>query len=253
MLRRTRVSSTPDTARIAKAVQRPGIDPRIWCAIAIATDEAQLDPAHGDYVDIRLLPHGEAMTAAISPRYAGPKFGDREGRVHKNDGLCVVIPSGDPAEGVHVVAKLWNAADTPPDLAVQNPEDLVRVVEMDKWIRILLQGSGQWHLQADTATLKAPHVNLGDDAPTEQLVLGTTYRQNEAAMNSSMSATYTATATAFTAALATLSAIPPPTLAGAAVAAALVPLQTMLTSLGTAIQNFEAATAQYLSNVSKTK
>jgi hypothetical protein len=167
--------------------------------------------------------------------------------------------NGDPAEGVHVVARVWSAADKPPTLAVQNPNDLVRVVEKDKWMRTLLQGTGKWHLEGDTATLKTAHVNLGDDAPTEQLVLGTTYRQAENTMNQQVIAALAtltgliATAGASLTTAGPLTLLPPAGIAIAAAGAALTSATALITQIHTAITTFDTSPTSYLSNVSKTK
>jgi hypothetical protein len=255
-----------DLGRLAAAVQRPGIDPRTWVSMALALDESVMDQDHGDFVDVQLLPHMEPMTASISPGYAGPAFGDHDGTIHKHDLLVVILPSGDPNEGCHVVAKVWSAANVPPQLALANPADLVRVAETDVWIRTLLQGKGQWHLETDptngVATVKAPAINLGDDTLTESLILGTTYRQKQALLHTQLQGQLTALAALIATAGANLTTagpltlLPPAGVAISAAGAALTSSVASITGMQASIQAFEAAGAavtDYQSQVSKTK
>lgn len=152
-LRRTRVGTIPDMHRIGVAVSHPGIDPRIWCSYAWAASDSALDAAHGDFVDIVLRPSGQELTARVPQSYAGKDFGTNEGRIKKDDELLVLLPMGDPAEGVIVVARLWGATDTPPKLAQDNPKDYVRVQEKDTNMRYKLEGKALVELEIGDFTV----------------------------------------------------------------------------------------------------
>jgi hypothetical protein len=142
MLGRTRVSGKMDVGRLSAALARPGMDTRIWVSAAVAMGEAQVDPKFGVFVDVTLIPSGEEYTARVPADYAGNGFGFYA-KIHKDDDLVVVVPYGDAAEGVVVVARLWTAADLPPALAQSSPEDLILVVEKDKNLRVAVQGQGK--------------------------------------------------------------------------------------------------------------
>ena len=47
-----------DPARLASLVSRPGIDPRIHLSLAVV-DKVRVDPEHGVFADITLLPGEE--------------------------------------------------------------------------------------------------------------------------------------------------------------------------------------------------
>jgi hypothetical protein len=250
-----------DTGRLAQAVSRPGIDPRAWVSLAVALGESKVDPKSGVFVNVQLMPTGEKYTAVVASDYVGPGFGFYT-PIHLHDDLIVVIPGGDPRLGVTVVKRLWTAADTPPAEAVLDPAEIMLVVEKDKNLRLKVTGSGKVEIDSDaTVTLKAPQVRLGEEAATEQLVLGTTYRGQEATMNPQLQTAFVALATLCTAAAAQflilanaavgpLAALKPGFLA---LQAAFLAAQPAQTAAGTAIATFEGAANTYLSTVSNTK
>jgi len=278
MLRRTRVSTTPDLNRLSQGVQRPGIDPRVWCSLAVATEDEFFDKDHGCFVEVMLLPNGEELTCYVPQQYAGSDFGEHQQTIKANDQLVVTVPNGDPAEGGVVLARFHSKAAKPPQLAQQNPQDFVRVQEKDTSWRLKLQGSGQWVFEGEdevsvqsakkqtydcqTFIAKTGNVRLGAEDATEQVPLGTTWRAKESAMHSTLQSQlgtligFITTAGASLTTAGPLTLLPPAGVAIAAAGAALTSAVASITAMQLAITQYEteAALAQnLLSNVSKTK
>lgn len=156
---RSRVLSSIDTSRLADAVSRPGIDPRIWVSYAVLISEPVIvtDEKDQDIIaDIMLLPSGTIETARVGAAYAGDGFG-LYAPLHIDDEVLVVAPSGDPDQGLVITQRLWSPAALPPAEAQANPEDWTLVVEPDKNLRLNVKGSGNVYLIADTGK-----VILGD-------------------------------------------------------------------------------------------
>lgn len=133
-----------DMARLSSAVQRPGIDPRVWVSYAVADGESHvdMDPDNGGvYVDVICLPTMERYTARVGSEYAGNGFG-MYAKIHKDDEIMVSAPSGDPAEGVVVTRRMHSAADMPAQAFADNSDDFIIVVEKDKNLRLTVQGGG---------------------------------------------------------------------------------------------------------------
>lgn len=159
----SRVSSQIDVGRLIEAVRSPGIDTRVWCSLAVAVEDSHFDADHGVFVDLILLPSEQAITARVGSDYAGNDFGNYRGKILKDDEVCVVIPTGAPAEGAIVVSRLWSAADKPPTLASEHQDDQVTVLPEGKAIRTKVSGdSGVVELSMES-TLKVL-------APTSEVV-----------------------------------------------------------------------------------
>lgn len=156
---RRRARTTIDPARLAEALARPGMDPRSWVSLAIVTDFA-VDPAHGVYADLVLVPTGDEVTARVGPIYAGGGFG-LYAPLKIDDEVLAVCPSGHPDEGWVVVSRLWSAADKPPTIPqdAAKVDDLLIQVEEGRTLRLVTSGSGNIVLQVDTGK-----VLLGDEA-----------------------------------------------------------------------------------------
>jgi hypothetical protein len=236
--------------RIANAVSRPGIDPRIWCSLAFALDESMLDKDHGDFVDVALLPTELEVTVRVPQSYAGKAFGVNEGRIHKDDELVVLFPDGDPASGGIVVARLWSASDLPPQDAIDNPKDFIRVMEDGLSWLVKLQGSD------GKASLEADNVRLGRDAQ-QALLLGNEYRTADTTKHTADQAALVnmtaAAASLLAAAPFLLIPISGPVLASPLILAAGTSLSAAAAQLTAAITQFETSSDNYLSAVSKTK
>jgi hypothetical protein len=192
--------------------------------------------------------------------YVGKSFGFHGGTLHKDDEVVVVIPSGDAGDGAVVVARLWGAVDTPPQEAIDHPEELLEVVEKDRNYRVITSGAGKVYAKSDdTVTVDAPKVRLGKEDATEQVILGTTFRTAESTKHSSEQTAYgqIAAAAAQISAAAAFHLIPVAgpilgspllTAAGAQLAAAAV----ALTSASATFESTGAANQSFLSNVTNT-
>jgi hypothetical protein len=179
MLARSRVSTKMDVGRLGASLARPGIDTRSWVTLAIALDESQVDEKHGVFVDVMFMPTGEKYTARVPSSYAGNGFGFYA-RIHKDDEVAVVIPRGNPAEGCIVIPRLWSASDLPPKDVIDNPDDIVLVIEKDKNLRLHVQGEGKVIVQIEKdAEIKVDgkikvncsDINLGEDSPSDKAAL----------------------------------------------------------------------------------
>jgi hypothetical protein len=169
MLSRTRVGTGMDTSRLGEAVSRPGIDPRMWKSLAIAVADSMVDPnGAGVFVDVMLMPSEQMATARVGSEYAGSGWG-LYAPIYEDDELEVSIPSGHQAEGLIVSKRLWSAADSPPTQAMNEPKDLLLVVQKDSNFRIIMQGGGK--------------LNLGSENPTDAAILGTTFRNQQSQMD----------------------------------------------------------------------
>lgn len=181
MLRYSRISGKLDVGRLGAALARPGIDTRVWESLAVARGESVVNPQHGVFVNVTLLPTGEKYTARVPSIYAGAGFG-LYSKIHDGDELLVAIPSGNAAEGPVVVSRLWSASDLPPQDAITTPDDVILVVEQDKNLHIKVQGQGQVNIDTDGGNVRvnaasgnvamvANEVDLGEDAPTDYAAL----------------------------------------------------------------------------------
>lgn len=134
---KSRIATTPDVNRLAKALERPGIDPRTWECLAYVTKFA-IDK-EGPLVDIVLMPENYPETARLGAEYAGPGFGIYF-PIEKDTEVVVGFPSGDPDEGLVVLRRLWSKSDPPPQLVQDNPDDIILVAKEGANIRIVTQG-----------------------------------------------------------------------------------------------------------------
>lgn len=160
---RSRVTRGLDVTRLANAVSRPGIDPRIWVSYAVLQTEPFVDERPGKqgvFADVQLLPSGVMDTARVGAIYAGNGFG-LYAPLHKDDEVLVCAPSGDPDEGLVIVQRLWSTSDPQPAQVAQTPEDVTLVVEPDKNLRLTVQGSGNVYI-----TAAGGKVVLGEESAT---------------------------------------------------------------------------------------
>lgn len=133
-----------DIARMARALQVPGSDPRLWISLAIVT-RVELDSAEGYFADVTLVPSMEDETARVGAPYAGSGFGEHI-PVEVDDEVLVKAPSGDPDEGLVVTYRLHSPADLPPSEAVDNPTDHVLVEKAARDYRVVVSGGGRVRL-----------------------------------------------------------------------------------------------------------
>ena len=146
-----------DIQRISAAVERPGIDPRVWCSLAIVTD-FHVDPDVGPLADVELIPDETPHTARLGTLYAGNGFGIYA-PVAVNDEVLVVAPSGHPDNGLVIVSRMHSASDPPPASSVSDPSDVLMHIEKDNDLRLVVSGSGT--------------IRIGTPDAAEPLVLGT--------------------------------------------------------------------------------
>jgi hypothetical protein len=181
MSMRSRVISSIDTDRLAGAVARPGIDPRIWISYGVLTSEPLFETEEGyqDVIaDVLLLPSKIQETARVSAMYAGNGFG-LYAPLHEGDEVLVVAPSGDPDHGLVITQRLWSPSDLPPAEAQLNQEDVTLVVEPDKNLRLAVKGAGNVYL-----TSVDGKVVLGEETATRGVV-----RKDDTTANGSLSLT----------------------------------------------------------------
>ncbi len=180
MTLRSRRSSSIDLSRLVAAVRGPNVDTRIWTSYGYAAGDSQVDSKHGVFVDVVLLPGGEAMTAKVGSPYAGAGFGFYGGKIHKDDLLEISIPLGDPDEGAFVTARHWSAGFTPPQKAIDNPDDLLLALEKDKKFRVVTSGEGT------ISFITEKKVFLGEEDAEENVIIGKTFRDKQKSLNDSL-------------------------------------------------------------------
>ncbi len=169
-----------DLGKLSSAVSRPGIDPRCWVTLAQVTDVG-FDAAEGFYVDVEFLPTGEQQCCLLGSQYAGEGYG-QAALPQVDDVVVVVVPNGDQSAGPVVIARLWNAADTPPadGSSGTNPTEdyLLRIRAGTNYtlrasgaggVSVITEGAGDVVIAADGAG----KVKLGTSA-LQPAVLGNT-------------------------------------------------------------------------------
>jgi hypothetical protein len=110
-----RARRTIDIGRLSRLVARPGVDPRVWVALARVTDVGY-DENEGFFADVTMIPTGEEQTAMISSLYTGPSYGFWPA-VEVGDLVVVVVPQGDPNAGPVIIGQIWNTEYPPPSEA----------------------------------------------------------------------------------------------------------------------------------------
>jgi hypothetical protein len=215
------IRRSPDTSRMAHAVSRPGIDPRINLSWAEVTDLG-FDPAQGVFADIQLNPSGEHETVYVNCPYAGDGFGDWC-PLHVGDLVLIAFPNGDPNNGGVILARGWNGVDKPPAV-IANPtgdepvNDRVIVVEPGQKLTVVVSMGGSIELKNDSASVVIEGTDiLAGDATAMPLVLADPYNQLLAALNVFATALnalplgpLSAVAAAGTTLMGSLKALPPP-------------------------------------------
>ena len=157
---KSRVSSAIDTGRLANAVSRPGIDPRVWVSFAIV-QKVVIDPLEGVFVDVLLMPKQVNATCRVGTEYAGDGFGVYA-PLEVDDEVLVEAANGDPNNGYVITRRLHSASDPPPAQAVTNPDDLLIHVRSGKTCRIVVTGGGSAVIEARDDG----HVQLGSEDAT---------------------------------------------------------------------------------------
>jgi hypothetical protein len=182
------VRSSWDMSAMAKAVSRPGIDPRVHVAFAIVGDEFGVDEL-GVFVDILLIPSMDHETANLGSDYVVP--GGKGGSfmpVHPGDVVLVAMPSGDAGYGPVIVSRIFTKTESPPlevysgqdDDPTKDPVFRVEdgrtyhiVAKEGATIELFVDGPGAVNIKATgqaainltgegVVTVNSPDVRLGD-------------------------------------------------------------------------------------------
>lgn len=271
-----------DSALLARLVQGPGIDTRVWISLA-AVRTPVMDTEEGPFAAVTLLPSELDLNVMCGAPYAGPGFGAYF-PLEEGDTVLVGVPNGDWNLGPVVIARLWGKAEAPPSEAVSAPHDAAIVGGPGRNIVIRTQpaavpvpgvpegnlrflvnallygGAAEIDLAADTtATLRAAlKVRLGtnQDALLQPVIKGTAYMTALATFLTAMGTFVGLMGTAFgniATAFSALSVTPPigspmtpnPTMVAAASASAAA--GTGAATFATAITTFAAALTPSLS------
>jgi hypothetical protein len=151
-----KAATIPDVSRIARALQRPGIDPRAWVSLALV--QSVVVDADGAFCDVLLVPSNRRHTARLGAAYAGSGWG-LYAPPQVEDEVVVMAPDGDPSAGLVIVSRVWSRVDAPPTEAQENPEDVVLVVRPDRSLRLSVSGGGKVYLGGSDGTKPVAHVD----------------------------------------------------------------------------------------------
>lgn len=127
-----------DVAKIAKALERPGIDPRKFVDLAIVTTVAvDASGVHADVITSEGLPE----TVALAPPYGGPGYGFY-GPLDPDDAILIAMPDGKFDAGGRIIGRIWDPGSPPPAEVAAHPEDVAIVIKPGQQIRIVVSGGG---------------------------------------------------------------------------------------------------------------
>ena len=135
---------TIDLAKISKAAERPGIDPRKFVELAIVTSVAV--DSNGVHADV-LTSDGLPETAALVTPYGGPGYGFY-GPIDLDDAVLLAVPDGKYNAGARVVGRVWDAGSPPPAEVSAHPDDVALVVKPGQTIRVVVSGGGNAVIEA---------------------------------------------------------------------------------------------------------
>lgn len=127
-----------DVAKISKALERPGIDPRKFVELAVVTAVAV--DANGVHADV-ITSDGLPETAALVTPYGGPGFGFY-GPIDLDDAVLLAVPDGKYNAGARIVGRLWDHGSPPPAEVAAHPDDVAIVIKPGQTIRIVVSGGG---------------------------------------------------------------------------------------------------------------
>jgi hypothetical protein len=155
----------PDVLKMGLAQSFPGIDPRIFVALAIV-EEVSVTRA-GVKADVRVLPFNEPETVMVG----APGANNGSGLyipVTPGQIVIVAFPRGSSDEGGRIIGSSWDTGDPPPAAALDHPGDVALVAAAATAIRlvttatgvIVIASGGATLLGAETATLGV--ARLGD-------------------------------------------------------------------------------------------
>jgi hypothetical protein len=102
-----------DIARFSRLAKRPGVDPRMWLAVATVTEVA-VDPEVGAYAEVELaMAGGDQETARISSGLAGAGYGLWM-PLFVGDLVVIGYPGGEADYGPVLIGRLWGGQLPPP-------------------------------------------------------------------------------------------------------------------------------------------
>ncbi len=161
-----------DVQRLHKAVQGPGVDPRVWCQYAVI-QELGYDPDHGILADVKFLPNGEEETCYVGMDYWGNGFGEYN-PLAVGDVVKVEYPSGDPAATPVISDRIPQPPFLPSKFmqdendTSEPTQDKVIVVKPGQKLRIYVTGDGEMDIfagddQSTFVKVKDGEILVGDD------------------------------------------------------------------------------------------
>ncbi len=268
MSRRVRRSIDPN--RVREAYRGHGSDTRVWLAFAtVATvkgetpdftdgDAVLVTPA-GIAVDVVIEPHGEPLPCTFG---RGGKGYSAE-PIHPGDRVLVAFPDGEPMAGGHILEILASNHDRIPTGDDGKPiaqNDRISIIGRgvpvdirceDNGNKVLLNVDGSIEIsnpKIKVTVNKDGTVQIGDGA-VEQMILGTTYRADQAILDNGIIGAAIPVATAATNASgelagAFLSSFPNTAALVAALAVNVAAIATLLTA-------FESGDLTYKSKTTK--
>jgi hypothetical protein len=204
-----------DIAKIAAALERPGIDPRKFVDLGVVTAVAVgADGVHADIETINNLPE----TVSLAPPYSGSGFGLYL-PLDVDDLVVLAVPDGMFNAGGRIVGRTWDAGTPPPPEVVDHPEDVALVVKPGQTIRIVVSGGGNVVVEARDDG----QVRLGAEDATQKALLGDEVLSRLGTLVSQI-------ATAVGGIVATAGVAPVGTAAGTAISAALASFQAAVST-----------------------
>jgi hypothetical protein len=274
----TNIRRVADTRRLAKALTSAGIDPRQWASYGTVCTVG--DDGECDFSDKRAVyvgPEGVEVDVVLEPlripvvaHYAGIQGGCETTfytPIRPGDRVLLVLPDGDP-NLPPVITNILHSADCKVPIADGKPifkNDRVLLYAENVDVDLRTKGGTQVEVKQDGAiNVNVPtllgKVNLGRADAVEQLILGTTYRGQEATMNGTIMAALTAITAAYAAwvAPAAEGSVAPPGAFRAAYPGTSVLIDTLAGPSGAAailaaIVAFEAQALTYLSTITRSK
>lgn len=151
-----------DVAKIAKALERPGIDPRKFVELAVVTTVAV--DANGVHADV-LTAEGLPETVALAPPYGGPGYGFY-GPLDPDDAILIAMPDGKFNAGGRIIGRIWDPGSPPPAEVAAHPEDVAIVVKPGQTIRVVVSGGGNAVIEARDGG----HVLLGAEDASDPVM-----------------------------------------------------------------------------------
>lgn len=149
-IRRTRRSI--DLGKLASAITRPGVDPRVWITLGVVT-ETGADPEQGLFADVEFIPSGEEQTVFVGSNYAGAGYGTVV-KPKVGDVVVIAVPEGIQDAGPIIIARLWNGQMPPPPEAINGEDitdDVVTRVKSGDSHKLFVGGGGGVLVDVDGA------------------------------------------------------------------------------------------------------